>query len=80
MGRFKLSDRVGVIGSQEVRMVVGIRATPGRQTQYWIQRGSDFSTRMLASEAELELANTSDSNCTPNPKSDACTGSGAKPF
>jgi hypothetical protein len=56
MGKFKLKDRIRIIGKQEVRTVEEIREIPGGETKYWVQLGTDFATRVWARESELELA------------------------
>jgi hypothetical protein len=56
MAKFKLKDRIRIIGKQEVRTVEEIREIPGGEIQYWIQLGSDFATRVWAKESQLELA------------------------
>ena len=56
MTKFKLNDRVRIIGIPKVRTVVEIRLNHGRETLYRIQLGTDTSSRVLAYESELELA------------------------
>ena len=61
---FGLKGRVRRIGDQEVRTVEDIREpdehifglNPRAETMYWIQRGDDIASRVLAKESELEPA------------------------
>jgi hypothetical protein len=56
MFKFKLEDRVRMIGKPEVRTIKEIREIPGGETKYWVQLGSEFDTRVWARESQLELA------------------------
>jgi hypothetical protein len=56
MAKFKIKDRIRIIGKQEVLTVEEIREIPGGETKYWIQLGTNFATRVWAKESELELA------------------------
>jgi hypothetical protein len=58
MPKFKLKDRVRVIGSPAVYMIVEIRQStePDNEPLYWIQLGPDFRDRVYHKESELEHA------------------------
>lgn len=56
MTKFKLGDRVRIIGTPDVRIVQVIREMPGGEPQYWAPLGSDFPKRLRVKESELELA------------------------
>ena len=56
MSKFGLRDSVRRIGHQEVRTVEEIRENPAAETQYSIQLGRDFATRVWAKESELQPA------------------------
>jgi hypothetical protein len=56
VSKFQLRERVKRKGVTEVRTVEEIRTNPDAETQYWIQLGSDFATRVWAKESELETA------------------------
>ena len=61
---FKLKDRVKRIGQQEVYTVEDVREpdehilrlNAAAETMYWIQRGDDIASRVIAKESDLELA------------------------
>jgi hypothetical protein len=55
MTKFKLRDRVRIIGNPDVRTVLEIRDMPG-ETLYCVQLGSNFATRVWAKESDLEWA------------------------
>jgi len=44
MAKFKIKDRVRIIGKQEVLTVEEIHEIPGGETKYWIQLGTNFVT------------------------------------
>jgi hypothetical protein len=54
--KFRLGDRVRIIGTPAVRIVLVVREMPGSETQYWAPLGSDSPARAWAKESELELA------------------------
>lgn len=56
MTKFKLEDHVRKVGGDKVFTVEQIRTEPGKETTYLIQFGSDFASRELAKECELESA------------------------
>ena len=56
MAKFKIKDRVRIIGKQEVLPVEEIREILGGETKYWIQLGTNFATREWAKASELEMA------------------------
>ena len=56
MPNFKLRERVRITGNPDIRTVEEIREVPDRETMYWVQLGSDFTTRVWVRESELERA------------------------
>jgi hypothetical protein len=54
MTKFKLRDRVRIVGNPDVRTVQEIREISGSEILYSVQLGKDFVTRIWAKESDLE--------------------------
>ena len=53
MTKFKLRDRVRIVGNPDLRTVREIREMPGGETLYCVQLGDDFVSRMWVKESDL---------------------------
>jgi len=56
MTKFKLRDRVRIVGNPDARTVQEVREMPGGETLYCVQLGSDFVSRVWAKESDLQRA------------------------